>query len=576
MTGASLVEERNALAADRIHFDDTWQDCVAYAMPMGSWRYDHRHLNHTQPLTGYENRPRAAERSRRLFDSSAALALDRLTSAMESMVSPQSQKWHGLGSRSFERLEPTDIESEWYDTVRDHMFSTRYDARSGFLLANQKAIRSACCIGTGILKTQENQGQTGVDPDAVPIFYSHVPVAEAQLGIDALGSVNKLYRSFGMTATAAMEYFKGKVSAQVKQASEDPRQRSKRFSFMHCVIPFEQANDGKHKDKPNAGFWVDLADKSIISRDGFYEFPYHIYWWDQIDQEPYGQSPVMAMLADIRMLQLMNKHSIEAMSQYVKPPMATMAGIYKKRPNLNPGKINPGYLDESGRLKIQPIVSAKTPDVAQQYIQERRQGINDGLYVTLFQTLVQNPNMTATEAMIRAEEKGNLLGPVGGRFELALGSIVERELNIYGRRGYFDAGRLIAPESIQEAQVVFTNQLSRFRRMPELTGIMRTLEVVGPLMQDGSPEAQRLMKKLDREQIAELTQEIMGAPQRMFRTEAEVDAMMEQEQQMQAAMMAMQAANSAADTAQKAAPAVETLQRVAQNSQLALPAPEAA
>ena len=573
-TGADLVYERNALAADRIHFDDVWQDVVAYAMPMGSWRYDHRHLNHTQPLTGYENRPRAAERSRRLFDSSAALALDRLTSAMESMVSPQSQKWHNLTSRSFDRAEPSDIESEWYDTLRDHLFSTRYDARSGFLLANQKAIRSACGIGTGVVYTQENQGQTGVDPGQVPIFYSHVPLAETMLGIDALGSVNKAYRSYGMTATAAMEYFKGKVSGKVKEAAGDFKKRSKRFSFMHCVVPLEQANDGRHKDKPYASFWVDLADKSIISRDGFYEFPYHVYWWEQIDQEPYGQSPVMAMLGDIRMLQLMSKHSIEAMGQYVKPPMATMAGIYKKRPNLNPGKINPGYLDEAGRLKIQPIVAAKTPDVAQQAIQERRTGINDGLYITLFQTLVQNPNMTATEAMIRAEEKGNLLGPVGGRFELALGSIVDREVNIFGRKGYYEAGRLMAPETIQDVQPAFTNQLARFRRMPELTGMMRVLEMLGPLMQDGSPEAQRLVKKLDRESIAEITQDIMGAPQKMFRTEVEVDALMEQEEQAQAAMMAMQAANSAADTANKAAPAIETLQRVGQ--QLALPAPEAA
>ncbi|STU67291.1 Bacteriophage head to tail connecting protein [Klebsiella pneumoniae subsp. ozaenae] len=49
--------------------------------------------------------------------------------------------------------------------------------------------------------------------------------------------------------------------------------------------------------------------------------------------------------------------------------------------------------------------------------EQKRQTINDGFFITLFQILVDNPQMTATEAMLRAQEKGQLLAPTAGRIQ---------------------------------------------------------------------------------------------------------------------------------------------------------------
>jgi hypothetical protein len=49
---------------------------------------------------GYDrlvDRPSTAEGSRRLFDSTGISALDRLAAGMESLVAPQSEKWHEQG-----------------------------------------------------------------------------------------------------------------------------------------------------------------------------------------------------------------------------------------------------------------------------------------------------------------------------------------------------------------------------------------------------------------------------------------------------------------------------------------------
>jgi hypothetical protein len=47
-----------------------------------------------------------------------------------------------------------------------------------------------------------------------------------------------------------------------------------------------------------------------------------------------------------------NKLSIDA--KLVPPQFATMKGIYRERPNLNAGVVNPGYLTKQGTLSFQP------------------------------------------------------------------------------------------------------------------------------------------------------------------------------------------------------------------------------
>lgn len=53
------------------------------------------------------------------------------------------------------------------------------------------------------------------------------------------------------------------------------------------------------------------------------------------------------------------------------------------------------------------------------------------VFITLFQILVDNPQMTATEAMLRAQEKGQLLAPTAGRIQAEfLGTLILRKLTL--------------------------------------------------------------------------------------------------------------------------------------------------
>lgn len=561
-----IIRKQQVMAADRYQWEDAWRQCVEVAMPTASHLYDYGGTGFVSrsaatDLTGLANGPKAPQRSKELYDSTAVWATDRLTAGMESLITPRAQKWHSLSLDDPFGEEAEDVEEEWLDSFRDYLFNVRYDAKANFSLANQKSLRNTTVLGTGVVYSEENLGRRGIDPVKVPVFYRSIPLIEAYLGIDTFDDVDTCIRVTEWSARAAAAYFEaigGTISTKLREKANDPAQQEKPVAIMHSVMPRDEAGEYKDKrrDTPWASFWVEVDTKHLIKSSGFYTFPYSVTWWDQTDGSAYGQSPVMATLADIKMLQVMNKSAAQAAQQAVKPPIATMVGIYKDRLNLNSGAVNPGYLGENGIMKAQPIITSANPTIAERIIESKRLSVQTGLYVTLFQILVDNPQMSATEALIRANEKGELLGPAGAKIEGGIAQRIEREIDIVRRKGAFDVGSpLVPPDSLigKNVGVKFTGPLARLRRVQELQGVDTVMGMATNIAQyDPS-----VLDKIDTDESLEIAREISGAPRKMFRLDDEVAARREAQAQRLEQQAAMESMNMAAEAAGKATPALK-------------------
>lgn len=547
----SIMRMQQQMAAERSYWEATWRDVVTLCMPYASHKYELNGMNIASSLTGTAQQPQSVQRSKEIFDATAAWSLDRLNAGMESLIAPRAQKWHAFSLDDPFAPDPTDMEEEWLDRLRDYHFTARYDAKSNFALANQKAIRGACGLGTGILYLEENVGRRDIDPVKVPFFYRSIPVVETYLGIDAYDDVDKCIRVFELTARAAESYFSQEgdtLPEKLKSALKDKPDQP--FTFIHCVMPREEA--GEYKDKrrhqPYASFWLEVESRHLIRTSGFFSFPYQVMWWDQTDGSAYGQSPVMAALSEIKMLQVMGKTVAQVSQQMIKPPMATMRGIYNQRLNLNAGAVNAGMLDEQGRLLAQPIIQAQNPTFAERLIEAKRLSVRESMYINLFQTMVDNPQMTATEALLRANEKGELLGPAGAKIETGIAGAIDREVDIVQRKGAFEQGSPLEPPSSvggKNVGVKFTGPLARMRRMAEMQGIERVLQMASVVGQYD----QSTLIKIDGDETLELTREINGAPRKMFKRDedvAEQRQAMAQQQESQAALAMMQGAATAA------------------------------
>ena len=68
-------------------------------------------------------------RSTKMFDSTAALAMDRGAAAFHSLMIPDNQLWHGLSLGVDPELSEYQPVKVWLDEVRDIMFSTRRSPR---------------------------------------------------------------------------------------------------------------------------------------------------------------------------------------------------------------------------------------------------------------------------------------------------------------------------------------------------------------------------------------------------------------------------------------------------------------
>lgn len=561
-----IIREQQVMAADRMQWEAAWRDCVNVAMPTASHLYDYGGTGAVsrtaaRDLTGLANGPKSVQRGKELYDATAAWAVDRLTAGMESLITPRAQKWHAFGLDDPFAPEASDVEEEWLDALRDYHFAVRYDPKANFSLANQKALRNTTVLGTGVVYSEENLGRKGIDPVKVPFFYRSVPLIEAYLAIDAFDDVDKVIRVVEMSARSAVAYFEGiggTVSARLRERAQDPSQAEKPVAIMHAVRPREEA--GEYSDRmrhaPWASFWIEVDTKHLIRSSGYFSMPYSVTWWDQTDGSAYGQSPVMQMLADIKMLQVMNKSAAQAAQQAVKPPLATMQGMYKERPNLNAGAINPGYLSDAGVMKIQPILTAPNVTLAERLIEAKRNSVQVGLYVTLFQILVENPQMSATEALIRANEKGELLGPAGAKIEAGIAHRVEREVDIIRRKGAFEAGSPLQPPASligKNVGVKFTGPLARLRRVQELQGVDTVLSIATNVAQyDPS-----VLQRIDMDETLEIGREIAGAPRKMFRTDEEVATLREQQAMQVEQQAAMQMAEQMGKAAGAAAPAMK-------------------
>ena len=106
-----------------------------------------------------------------------------------------------------------------------------------------------------------------------------------------------------------------------------------------------------------------------------------------------------------------------------------------------------------------------------------RQVINDGFLVSLFQILVETPQMTATEVLERAREKGALLSPTMGRQQSELlGPMIEREVDLLMKQGLLPRMPDALIEAKGEFDIEYDSPLSRSQRAEEASGWLRTLE----------------------------------------------------------------------------------------------------
>lgn len=546
-----LLDRKASLESDRRPWEAHWDDVSRY-VATGMERVE---LNGRMNAAIME--PTAAKQAPEIYDHTSIWAVDRLTAGEISLVMPSNAMWHTLRSSDPFAGDPSDVEEEWYDSVTEYLFKTRYNPVSGFMLASKAMVKSRVAFGTGVMYVEEAMGRA-----SAPISYRFVPLFENFLDTNFEGVIDTNFRLFNRTARQCVERWGDACSQRTKDAANDEAKKNTSVQILHAVFPrTESARDTG--GRAYHSFYVEVQEQHLIGSGGYHDFPFVVAHWNREHQGPYAEGPVAIAIAEIKSLNMLSKQEYIATQQWINPPTAQRSDDHN-RPNLSPGAPNPGMLSETGELLVKPIMTQQRPDFARTIIEAKQNQIRESLYVNLWQILIQNPQMTATEAMIRAQEKADLLGPSGLSLQEALSAMLDREIGILERKGAFRPGAALEiPQSAQGRNIgaTFTGPLDKMRRASEVIGIERTLQMASVIAGMGKPE---VLERFDFDEILDITQDVNGAPRKIFRTQEEIDANKANAENMQQIASLLQNAQAGGEAAKSVGEGLTALQGAAQ------------
>ena len=523
-----VLEKHERMRAQRVFFEKIWQDVADRIIPR---KADFKRQR------GKINEPKGERRTEKVFDAAPALALDRFAAAMHSLVTPRNQQWHTLRPVDPKLAEDDEVKG-YLEEVNKILFSARYSAN----FDNQV---HECYFDSGAFG---NMAMFVGDRLGRSLYYRTVPIDQLFFMENEFGQVDLVHREFPMTARqAAQKFGNDRLPMQIRDAAE--KRPEQEFWFVHCVKPREDADMSRrdYRGMAFASYFVSVDSREVVGEGGFRTFPYAVSRYAVTSGEVYGRGPAQLILPDVMMLNEMNRTVIQAAQLAVLPPLLAHRDGILDAIRLTPAAINYGGVDDNGRQMIQPLTTGGRPEIGLELMDQKRALINDAFWNTLFQILVDTPNMTATEAMLRAQEKGALLAPTASRIEAEfLNPMVEREMDILAAAGVLPP----MPDVLMEAgglfEVEYTSPLERARRAEEGVSILRTFEQLAPLAQIAGPA---VFKRFNFDEAAKVLADVNGVPAKVMYSDEQMEEINAQEAQQAELASILQAAPVAASAA---------------------------
>ncbi|MDX8468904.1 portal protein [Mesorhizobium sp. VK23B] len=542
-----ILSRQAELETERAAYEPVWEAVAEFCDPDAPDIWSGRRTTRADSQAERQER-----RGSRVYANTINSAANRLAAGLESLIIPQSEKWHGLTTAEMDD-EESDEEKEWAEALRDFLFALRYSANSNFVPATQACLRNVVRYGPAYLYAEEGFGGT-------LIRYASIPVIEGYLSRNRWGQVDIFHRRYERTARQAAQLLGyEKLPARIKALVDDPAKCEEKISLIQCIEPrderrmYRSGGSYQYLDAAFASYHVIEDEEEIVRESGFRTFPVSTFNWRRYEGDAYGISPAIEALTTVREENAVRRSGLRALQQITDPPTASKARL-DYVPVLNPGENYPGLIDDNGRPLIQPIATGQNPSYAFDYAASRAEEIRDMMFVNLFQTLVQNPQMTATEALIRQEEKGALLGPSGSIIQAGFAANLDRELSILEDKGLYDEDSRFAPPQSLSGKTVrptFTGPLDVLRRSAEARD---TIQVVTTAMQMAQFDP-GIMDNIDGDEAIRVVQSAGRSPQRIFRRKDEVEGMRSARAQASQAQAGMAAIATAGRVAKDAVPA---------------------
>ena len=459
-----IVSLHEAMKTRRQNFDNIWRRVAQYIKPSDQY------FN--------EERTQGQQQMQYVFDTTAIIALNRFAASMSSYMTPVNQKWHSLALNSVKGEAPQSHEiDKWLEGVRDTLFALRYRVGSGFDAATNECYLDVGAFGNASLFID-------YEPGRGPIYRS-IPLYESYWLLNQYGRVDTFHRDFKMTSRQIVEQFGDDAPKPCKEDNE--KAGLKEWNVIHSVHP----NPDYVPDSQVAGqrkfvgcYLIKGTDTGPIAPSYYRTFPYAIFRYQVSAREDYARGIGMMCLADVLTLNQMAMTNLDSMKLATQPPLLATEDLATIGVSFYPSAVNYGGIDPTtGRPNIIPLETRVDLNAAFVSEDRRREIVNQAFMVDLFSILADRPNMTATEVLQRAQERGVLTNPFYSRSQAeGFGPMIERELDIAMTMSLIDD----PPEEIAgraELSIVYESPLAKAMRSEDGIAILNFMQGLAAIAQ---------------------------------------------------------------------------------------------
>jgi hypothetical protein len=478
------------------------------------------------------------------------MALQYYVATQESMLVPRGQTYHKITTLDKDLMKSHRVRV-YLDDVNRELFKERYKSQTNFQPQWQDMSKSDAAFGNGALYIDRRNGTNR---------YKSMFMGETFFQVNFQGVVDTVYRYFSLTAKAPFEQFGDAIPEQVKKQLKD--NRFDQDDYVHVVAP-NPDHDPNSILSEKAEFieiYIHKQTQEELQVSGYNVFPYATARNNPAPHEIYGRGPAMEALSQINLVQKMKQLDLRATEIAVIPPILAhddgLLGDGSQRISLRPAGITYGGLDDNGNQRVAPFISGTRPDISEAKLAAERAQVQKAFLVDLYQILVEQPNMTATEVMQRAQEKAALLVPiVGVKQSETIGPMIEREIDLLERDGVLPPAPPELDEAAEEGSLelefTYDAPLNRLARQEELAAmdaqVERALALVGAT---GDPS---YLEPFDLDYYQAESAKIRGTPARFAKSpqalEAEREQKAQDQQQQQLAASIPDAAKATLDFA---------------------------
>lgn len=479
----TVINQFNQAKSIRQPNEPDWRISSAYCLPRhySMWSTD-----------GPPTKGSGVAATRRIaYDSTAARALPKYAAVLERIATPHNMVYQSLVVTDTSLRKSKRVRA-YLEDLRDLLFKYRYGTKANFGRTASETWLSLGAYGTGPFFLGQRT------PNALfrgqSFLYRACPLRDIYILVNDEGEIVCVFRRFWLNARQYKEKWPNEALPPcMSRRAVNGRAPNEEdvFEFIHHVcIRGDSDYDPEaidYRRMPIMSNYLSVVDSAYIGEEqGYRSMPYLTPRTATEAGNPYGFAPALQSQAAMGTASAMKKTMLKQGQKIADPVILTADdGVMNGKVDQRPGAINPGGLDKQGRMLINTLPTGNM-NVGKEMIKDEREDINDSFFVTLFQILMESPEMTAAEVYERVAERASLVAPTMNAVQdEMLAPQTMREVDILQEMGLVadgpnGRGLQMPPELIEakgEYDIVYTSPMAKAMYAEEISGFIRTLDI---------------------------------------------------------------------------------------------------